>query len=337
LTWFVGPRDLARLFETGAVTPRDCIDAVEASFREQGEDNVGVLPRAILTADGAPASPRSRALKLSASYMRGSRLMGASVYSTHFRPGDVDMWLAVFSGDTGRMLGVLCGKALSVWKTGATAAVATRHLARDDAAIAAIVGTGRYALAQLRCLAAVRTLREVRCFSRDAGNREAFVREAREWLPGLRIDGCASPRDALRDADVVTTITVSPTPVVLGEWLAPGSHCNAMGQHAPATRELDTGAIVQADVFVDAREQALAEKGEIMIPIAEGALTRDHVRGELGEVVAGRIAGRTSREQRTMFCSGGTALEYMTLCAMLVGKARDAGIGQPLDDGGNDA
>jgi ornithine cyclodeaminase/alanine dehydrogenase-like protein (mu-crystallin family) len=214
--------------------------------------------------------------------------------------------------------------------------VATRHLARDDASIAAIVGTGRYALAQLLCLATVRDLREVRCASRDASRREAFVQEARRTLPGLRIVSSASPREALRDADIVTTITTSSTPVVLGEWLAPGSHCNAMGQHAPSTRELDTQAIRDADVFVDAREQAFAEKGEILLPIAEGAIRGDHVKGELGEVVAGRIAGRTSNGQRTVFCSGGTALEYMTLCAMLIAKARDAGIGQHLDDGGSD-
>jgi alanine dehydrogenase len=336
LTWFVGPADLARLFTSGAVTPRACVDAVEASFREHGENGVGVLPRAILTADGAPPTPRSRALKLSASYMRASKLMGASIYSTHFRPGDVDMWLTVFSGETGRMLGVLCGKALSLWKTGATAAVATRHLARRDAAIAAIVGTGRYALAQLLCLAAVRELREVRCASRDAVKREAFVAEARRALPGLRIVSSASPQEAARDADIVTTITTSSTPVVLGEWLAPGTHCNAMGQHASATRELDTQAIRDADVYVDAREQAFAEKGEILLPMAEGAIGRDHVKGELGEVVAGRVAGRTSNARRTVFCSGGTALEYMTLCATLIDKARDAGIGQHLNDGGED-
>ena len=79
MTWFVGPGDLSRLFASGVVTPRDCVEAVEASFREQGEDSVSVLPRAILTADGAAPAPRSRALKLSASYMRGSRVMGASI------------------------------------------------------------------------------------------------------------------------------------------------------------------------------------------------------------------------------------------------------------------
>ncbi len=333
---FLGPRDIARLFESGAVTPGDCVDAVETSFLEQGQGDVGVLPRAILTADGAAPTPRSRALKLSASYMRGSKAMGASIYSTHFRPGEVDMWIAVFSGETGRMDGVLCGKSLSLWKTGATAAVATRHLAREDAAVAAIVGTGRYALTQLRCLAATRTLREVRCASRDAARREAFANAARAALPGLAIRSVSSAREAVRDAGIVTTITTSATPVVEGAWLAPGSHCNAMGQHAPATRELDTAAIRDAAVFVDAREQAFAEKGEILIPIAEGAIAREHVRGELGEVVAGRVAGRTSREQRTVFCSGGTALEYMTLCAMLIAKARDSGIGQLLDDGGNE-
>jgi ornithine cyclodeaminase len=336
LTWFVGPADLARLFTSGAVTPRDCVEAVEASFREHGEDGVGVLPRAILTADGGPPAPRSRALKLSASYMRSSKVMGASIYSTHFRPGDVDMWITIFSGETGRMLGVLCGKALSLWKTGATAAVATRHLARRDAAIAAIVGTGRYALAQLQCLVSVRELREVRCASRDPAKREAFVAQARRALPGLRIVSSASAQEAVRDADLVTTITTSATPVVLGEWLAPGSHCNAMGQHAPSTRELDTPAIRDADVYVDAREQAFAEKGEILLPIAEGAIRGDHVKGELGEVVAGRIAGRGSNGRRTVFCSGGTALEYMSLCAMLIAKAREARIGQHLDDGGND-
>jgi ornithine cyclodeaminase len=136
----------------------------------------------------------------------------------------------------------------------------------------------------------------------------------------------------VRDADVVVTITTSPTPVVAGGWLAPGAHCNVMGQHAPATREVDTAAIRDAAVFVDAREQAFAEKGEILVPLDAGEIARDHVRGELGEVIAGRVAGRTAPGERTMFCSGGTALEYMGLCAMLLDRARAAGLGQRLHD-----
>lgn len=328
---FLGPRDLAQLFDEGGVTPAECVDAVESSFREQGEGNVGVLPRAILTADGAPPQPRSRALKMSASYMRGSRMSGASLYTTHFRPGDVDMWITLFDGDSGRMRGILCGKALSLWKTGATAAVATRHLARADARVGALIGTGRYALAQLRCLVAARALHEVRCYSRRTDALAAFVTEARRVAPDVQIVAAASAEAAVRDADVVTTITTSATPVVEGAWLAPGSHLNAMGQHAPATREIDDRAVAQARVYVDAREQAFAEKGEILIPLATCAISREHVRGELGEVVAGRVPGRLAADDRTVFCSGGTALEYMGLCALLLDKAQALGLGQRLD------
>jgi ornithine cyclodeaminase/alanine dehydrogenase-like protein (mu-crystallin family) len=328
---FLGPGDLERLFAGGHVRPLDCIDAVEGSFREHGERGVGVLPRAILTADGEAPVPRSRALKLSASYMRGSRRMGASIYSTHFRPGEVDMWIVLFSGETGRMHGVLSGKALSLWKTAATAAVAARHLARADATRVALIGTGRYARTQLQCLAEVRKIGRLACYSRDPAKRAAFAEWAASALPSATVVAASSAQEAVRDAHIVVTITTSATPVVEGAWLAPGSHCNAMGQHAPATRELDTAAVAHARVVVDAREQAFAEKGEVMIPLAEGALDAARV-AELGEVVAGRAAGRSNDAERTVFCSGGTALEYMGLTDLLVERARAAGLGQELND-----
>jgi len=331
VAWFVGRGEIDRLFEEGHVRLGDCVDAVERSFREQGEGNVGVLPRQILTADGATPQPRSRALKLSASYMRDSRVMGASVYSTHFRPGDVDMWLMVFSGESGDLTGILHGKTLSLWKTGATAAVAIRHLARADAARVALIGTGYYAKAQLRCLAADRTLSEVRCYSRDAGKVASYVDWARATLSNTKVIAAASAEAAVRGADIVVTITTSPSPVVRGEWLAAGVHVNAIGQHAPEAREIDTAAIVKARVIVDAREQALQEKGEILIPLREGAIAQSHIVGELGEVVAGRVKGRSRDDDVTVFCSGGTALEYMGLCELLIARARDAGLGKELD------
>jgi len=331
VAWFVGSADVDRLFADGTVRPLDCVDAVERSFREQGEGDVGVLPRAILTADGAAAQRRSRALKLSAAYMRSSKSMGASIYSTHFRPGDVDMWLMVFSGETGDLAGILHGKALSLWKTGATAAVAAHHLARRDATRAAIIGTGYYADAQVACLAAVRELTHVACYSRDAARREAFVARAAALVPGARVVAARSAEEAVDGADLVTTITTSPEPVLRGAWLADGVHVNAMGQHAPAAREIDTEAVVRSRVFVDARAQALEEKGEILIPLRAGEIDEAHVRGELGEVVAGRVAGRTRADERTLFCSGGTALEYMGLCGLLVQRAREAGLGHALE------
>ena len=328
---FLCRSDIERLFDEGHVPLRDGIDAVERSFREHGEGNVGILPRQILTADGAAPQPRSRALKLSASYMRDSRIMGASVYSTHFRPGDVDMWLMVFSGESGDLAGILHGKTLSLWKTGATAAVAARHLARADATRVALLGTGFYARAQLLCLAADRALSEVRCYSRDAGKLAAFVGWARTALRDVEVIAAASAENAVRGAGIVVTITTSPNPVVRGEWLDPGVHVNAIGQHAPTAREVDTATIVRGRVVVDAREQALQEKGEILIPLREGAITPAHIVGELGEVVAGRVEARRHALDITVFCSGGTAMEYMGLCELLIARARDARLGKALD------
>jgi ornithine cyclodeaminase/alanine dehydrogenase-like protein (mu-crystallin family) len=189
LAWFVGRNDVERLFADGHVPIAGCIDAVEAAFREHGRDQVGILPRQILTADGAAPQPRSRALKLSASYMRESRLMGASIYSTHFRPGDVDMWLMVFSGQSGDLEGILHGKALSLWKTGATAAVATRHMARRMRERAAIIGTGVYAKAQLQCIGRRARVDRHRVLQPRCRTPAGLRRVGRRAAPAARVSG----------------------------------------------------------------------------------------------------------------------------------------------------
>jgi ornithine cyclodeaminase/alanine dehydrogenase-like protein (mu-crystallin family) len=176
----------------------------------------------------------------------------------------------------------------------------------------------------------VRPLARVRCYSRDAAKREAFAAWGRAQLPGIAIEAVASAERAVRGADIVVTVTTSPIPVLEGAWLAPGVHCNVMGQHDPRAREIDTAALAASRVVVDALAQAWNEKGEILIPLAEGRIAKEHVLGELGDVVAGRLKPRSGDADRTMFCSGGTALEYMGTCAMLLEKARVAGVGQEL-------
>ncbi|MFN0160056.1 MAG: ornithine cyclodeaminase family protein [Burkholderiales bacterium] len=328
---YLGPRDLEHLFGAGIVSPQDCVDAVAASFREHGMGVSEQLPRHILWAHPQHTTPRDRALKLSASMMRDSQVFGASIYSAHYAPGEVEMWNLVFDGENGRMAGVIQGKTLSLWKTAATAALATRALARADASRVALIGTGRYALAQLACLAAVRRVAEVRCYSRNPERLAAFVENARSALPGIAVGAAGSAASAVAEAAIVTTITTSPTPVLHGAWLAPGTHVNAMGQHAPHAREIDGELVQRARVVVDTFEQALTEKGELLIPLAEGIVAREHIAAELGAVVAGRAAGRQSAAEITLFCSGGTALEYMALARMVVERARKAGIGRDLE------
>jgi ornithine cyclodeaminase/alanine dehydrogenase-like protein (mu-crystallin family) len=240
------------------------------------------------------------------------------------------MWIMLFSAVNGDLLAILHGREMSLWKTGATAAVAARHMARADAKTAALIGTGYFARTQLLGLAAVRPLARVLCYSRDAMKCQAFVAWARAQLPGVLIEAAASAEAAVRGADIVVTVTTSPKPVLEGAWLASGVHCNVMGQHDPRAREVDSAAVAESRVVVDSFAQAWNEKGEILIPLAEGRIAKDHVLGELGDVVAGRLKPRSGDADKTMFCSGGTALEYMGTCAMLLETARAAGVGQEL-------
>ena len=331
MTLFIGPKDIARLHDEGHVSMRDYVDADERAFREQGERSIALLPRQILWQDEKPAGVRSPAFKMSASLMRGSRVMGASLYPANYRLGHAEMWITLFSGSTGKMLAILHGKALSLWKTGATTAVATRHMAREDADVAALIGTGNYGLTQLLGLAAVRPLRELRCYSRSRERVERFIAAAQPHVPGVKLVAAPDPEAAVRGAGIVTTITTAKEPLVFGRWLDTGVHCNIMGAHDPATREVDSEAVALSRVIVDSEEQAMNEKGEFLIPLEEGRFGREHLIGDLGSVVCGRIAGRRDAAERTMFLSGGTALEYMGTCSLLYERALAARIGQRLD------
>ncbi|WP_423454124.1 ornithine cyclodeaminase family protein [Ottowia sp. VDI28] len=326
---YLGPSDLQTLFARRIVTARECVDVVAQAFEEHGRGSVEALPRRILWASAQHKEPRARALKLSAAYMQDSKVMGASIYSTHFQPGSVNMWITVFSGESGDMLGVINSKHVSVWKTASTATVAARALARPGARRMALIGTGSYALEQLTFMAEVLPLDEVRCFSRDPDRLASFCARA-STASGIPVQAANSARAAVAEADVVTTMTTSPVPVLEGAWLPEGAHCNVMGQHAPSAREVDTAAVLRSRLVVDSLEQALEEKGEILLPIQEGALDASHIAGELGAVLAGRVPGRRSAHEVTMFCSGGTAFEYMSLSRLLIERAREAGIGQQL-------
>lgn len=325
------PEHIRDLHDGGHVGMTDYIDAVATAFAGQGEGALAIMPRQVLWRDAEPAGVRSPSLKLSASLLRNTEVMGASIYAAHFTPGSLNMWIVLFSARDGSLDAILHGRELSLWKTGATAALAAERMARADATVAAVIGTGYFATTQVLGLAAVRPLAALRCYSRDADRRNAFAQWAASQLPGVDVTACESVKAAVDDADLVTTITTSQEPVLEGRWLAEGVHCNVMGQHDPRAREVDDEAVLASRVVVDSIAQAWNEKGELIIPIARGVIGRAHVLGELGDVVAGRVAARSSAAQRTMFCSGGTALEYLGTCAMLARKAREAGLGQVLD------
>ncbi|HEU4939785.1 MAG TPA: ornithine cyclodeaminase family protein [Vicinamibacterales bacterium] len=228
---------------------------------------------------------------------------------------------------TGELLSIMDGRYITEARTAAVSAVSVKHLAREDATRLAIIGTGVQARSHLEAISAVRHLNEVRVWSRSAANRAAFAREMRARTTAT-ITLASSARDAVDAADVIVLATASREPVVQSDWIPDGAHVCAVGACRPDQREMDSALVARGRIFVDSRTGALAEAGDIILPIKEGAIGEQHVAGELGEVVLGRIAGRTSRDEVTIFKSLGMAVEDVAAAHLAYVKAAERGLGR---------
>jgi ornithine cyclodeaminase len=205
-------------------------------------------------------------------------------------------------------------------------------LARADAGDLAILGTGVQAMTHVEALGRVRPLRRIRAWSRDPANIARFVRAAARRL-SVTVEPARSAREAVDGADIICTVTASHDPVLHGEWVAGGAHINAVGASVRTTRETDTEMVRRAAVYVDRRESALAEAGDILVPIGEGAIGPGHIRGELGELLEGRVAGRGGDSEITLFKSLGLAIEDLAAADIVLRNAIRRNIGQPVELG----
>jgi alanine dehydrogenase len=215
--------------------------------------------------------------------------------------------ILLFKPETGEPLVTMDGRLITEVRTAAVSAVATEHLARSDASVLAIIGSGVQARSHLEALKLVREFREVRVWS--PRRAAAFAREH-----GIR--AAASAEEAVRGADIVVTATTSPTPVLSGEWLSPGAHINAVGAPRPDWRELDDELLRRARIYVDSTEAAMKESGDVM---AAGDIF-----AEIGEVAAGTKPGRRSAEEVTLFKSLGLAVEDVATAELVYRKALDS-------------
>jgi alanine dehydrogenase len=328
MTIFINERDIATLIDDGHATMGDFVAAVEAAYTDQGNGDFDILPRQNFEVE-VPASNRKGSLKIGGGSLRGVGVMGASLYSGGY--GGMNLWVTLYDTATGKVLAILHGSYIGQMKTGATAAMAAKHLSRADSKTVGILGSADQARTQLMGLAAVRDIETALIYSPTRAHLEAYVEWAREALPGIDTQAAGSAEEAVRGADILVTVTNAHEPILDGEWIGPGTHCSIIGAHYPKRREIDTATLLKGRVIVDDLDQAFHEKGEILIPLEAGEITRDHVKGSIGEVIVGKVPGRTSNDEITMFLSGGTALEYMGVSAMLHKKAAAAGIGQELD------
>ena len=227
-------------------------------------------------------------------------------------------------GTTGELVALLNASPITAIRTAAVSAVATRALARDGARRIAILGAGVQARAHVAAMKAVVEDPEIRIWTRSTEAAERLASETGAIV-------APSADAALFGADVVCTATSSREPVVEKRWVAPGTHINAVGACFPTTRELDTETIAHSSLFVDRRESAFNEAGDYLIPAAEGAIGPEHVKAELGEVLAGMHPGREHEDELTVFKSLGIAVEDLAAAELVVQRAREQGVGTEVD------
>jgi alanine dehydrogenase len=279
------------------------------------------------------------ALGMMPSYLGDVKAMGLKVVSvfpgnhgTHYDSHQGAVML--FETEHGRLLAIVDASEITAIRTAATTAVATRALAREDAGDLALLGSGVQARTHLEAMLLVRTIRRVRVWSRSFEHTQRFAQsQARRF--GITIEAVPTAQAAVAGADLICTTTAAPQPVLLGEWLAAGTHVNAVGSSVPFTRELDTAAMLKGRLFVDRRESTINEAGDFLFPKKEGALGDEHIQGELGEVLLGKAPGRRSPEEITLFKSLGLAVEDLAAAAHIYKRALETGRGLAVEFGGS--
>jgi alanine dehydrogenase len=234
-----------------------------------------------------------------------------------------------FSAERGTLEVIVEANRLGMMRTGAAGGVAAKWLARPDAKVAGIFGSGWQAEGQLEALAAVRPLERVKVFSRTAEKVAKFCDTMRQKL-SLDVVPAKSPEDAVKGSDIVVTITTSATPVFDGAWLAPGTHVNAAGSNSLVRREIDEATVAKsACVVVDSRPSAMKEAGDLLPALEKGRL-HSGMLVELGEVIAGLKPGRRNAGDITLFESQGMAMQDLIIAAELVKLARARGLGEEV-------
>ena len=230
---------------------------------------------------------------------------------------------------TGELLSVMDGRYITEARTAAVSAVSARLLAREDAGVLAILGSGVQARSHLRAFSHVRALRDVRVWSPSEIHRRKFAdemhREDRRAHLARR-DG----QEAVDGADLVVLATAAREPMLRSEWIADGAHIAAVGACRPDQREMETALVKRARVFVDSRTGALAEAGDLVLPIREGAIDASHIAGELGQLAAGAVAGRQSPGEVTLFKSLGMAVEDVAAAHLAYQRATERGLGRGI-------
>lgn len=305
----------------GVLTMPLAVEAVEEISRKQATGEVVVHPRRRFELPGGGFFHYMAAADFSLGFL--------AMKQYTYVHGKLRFLVPLYEMATGDLLALIEADYMGQQRTGAASGVATKYMARKDARVAAIIGTGGQAKTQLEAVAAVRTLQSARAYGRDAAKREKFCEEMSARL-GIPVQPCVSAAEAVRGADIISTATTAAQPVVCGADLSPGAHINAIGANHAHKRELDDEAVASADIIVvDSVEQSRQEAGDLIIAFHGDEICWTGVK-KLSEIVAGKASGRTSDSEMTLFKSNGIASWDLAVAMKVYAMAKEKGLGREL-------
>ena len=238
-------------------------------------------------------------------------------------------FVALFNFENGKPLAIIDAAELTAIRTGAASGLATKLLSREDSRTCGILGTGVQATAHLEAICAVRSIEEILIWGRDFDKASAFV-EQHSTITDAAMRATKNPEDA-GSCDIVCTVTGSSTPILQGSWVEQGAHINLVGAHTLSTREADTELIINSNLYVDLFESAENEAGDFMIPVEEGKITKEHILGEIGELLLSQIAGRQDSTQITVYKSLGIVAQDLFAASYVYKKSEESNSGRKVD------
>jgi alanine dehydrogenase len=306
-------------------------DAVGTALAELSAGSVSMPPRIAAAVRERDAMLAAMPAYVPALGALTTKLVGVFPHNTE-RPSHQAL-IACFDASDGTPVAIMDGTEVTAARTAAGSALATDLLARRDARVLAILGTGVQARSHARAVTRVRTFTEVRVWGRRTDAAEAFAAELHAAI-GLSAQAVGEIADALIGADVVCATTHADEPVVRRQWLSPGVHVNSVGYNT-AGREVDAETVAAARLVVESRAAALAPppagSNDLLWPIRDGLIGPEHVHAELGELVSGRASGRVSDEEITLYKSVGVAVEDAAAAALVLRAARQRGVGREVE------
>jgi len=307
---------------------REAIDVMAEAMRRYSDGRVTMPLRTILRPPG-----ETGLMGTMPGYVSGDSLSGFGLKAMMLKPENpsrgLDLHIGlviVFDQETARPLAMMDASAVTAIRTAAVSAVATAELARPDAVDLAILGSGVQARSHLEAMSVVRPLERVRAWSPDPAHVRTYADWALQAL-GISVEPAASPSAALKGAHIVCTTTSARDPIVSAGDLAPGTHINAVGASFVDYRELEPEVVAAASVFVDSRESAATESGDLLAPIRSGLVGPDHILAEIGEVLLGRHRGRSDAAEITLYKSLGLGVQDIMSGFAIAESAARQGIG----------